>query len=137
MGQEVLRAELKDTDLVGWYRNPTGTSAALRVPYEGEGRDRPMYPDFVFFHRTDIGIRPSIVDPHGYHLADALSKMRGLAAYAGRHSDLFARIESVLQEPDGTLLAVDWKSELARAAVSGVGGVDVLEFFHEHGGRYA
>ena len=63
--------------------------------------------------------------------------MRGLAAYAGRHGDEFARIESVIQDPEGTLLAVDWKSESARAAVDGGGSGDVLEFFREHGGRYS
>lgn len=135
--KEVLEHELEDDYLVGWYRNPTGTSAALRIPYEGEGRDRPMYPDFIFFHRTDEGIRPSIVDPHGYHLADAAVKMRGLAVYARQHGDVFARIESVIQDPDGTLLALDWKSESARVAVKDITSDDVLQFFRQYGGRYA
>ena len=37
------------------------------------------------FHQTDEGIRPSIIDPHGFHLADAAAKLKGLADYAAEH----------------------------------------------------
>jgi hypothetical protein len=80
----------------------------------------------------DAGLPSCRVRPR----TDALAKMRGLAAYAGRHGDEFARIESVIQDPEGTLLAVNWKSESARA-VDGDASGDVLEFFREHGGRYS
>jgi type III restriction enzyme len=65
---KVLEHELRDDELVAWYRNPTGGSAALRVPYAGATHDRSMYPDLVLFHRDGQTIRPSIVDPHGFHL---------------------------------------------------------------------
>jgi hypothetical protein len=43
-----------------------------------------MYPDFLLFHRTDQGIRPSLIDPHCYHLANAAAKLRGLVPFIYR-----------------------------------------------------
>lgn len=37
------------------------------------------------------------VDPHGYHLADAVPKLRGLASFAVEYGDEFHRIESVVE----------------------------------------
>ncbi|MDT0196786.1 DEAD/DEAH box helicase family protein [Arthrobacter sp. AB6] len=130
----VLNLELADQDLVGWYRNPTGTDAALRVPYPGPHHDRPMYPDFIFFHSTDGGIRPSIVDPHGYNYQDAAAKLKGLARYAEAHGELFARIESVIEDQEGRLVALDLKSPTVREAVEANYGENVLSTYEEHGG---
>jgi hypothetical protein len=85
---QVLNKELADRELVAWYRNPTGGNSSLRVPYRGTSFDRSMYPDFVLFHQTDDGIKPSIVDPHGLHLSDAAAKLKGLAEYVAHHSDV-------------------------------------------------
>jgi len=112
----VLRAELRDSDLIAWYRNPTGGPNALRIPWAGSQRDRAMYPDFILFHNTDQGLRPSIVDPHGYHLNDAAGKLRGLATYAEAHGDVFGRIDAVAKIDD-QMLALDLKSEAVREAV--------------------
>jgi type III restriction enzyme len=71
-------------DLAGWYRNPTGGAGAVRVAYQGSQHKRAMYPDFLLFHRTDQGIRPSLIDPHGYHLANAAAKLRGLVPFIYR-----------------------------------------------------
>jgi superfamily II DNA or RNA helicase len=134
--QRVMDAELADDDLIGWYRNPTGGSGALRVPYPGAPHDRALYPDFVLFHQVDAGIVPSIVDPHGYHLADAAAKLRGLADYAAAHGDLFGRIEAVVQAPDKRLLALELKSPAVRDAVLTHHDDDVLPLFLTHGGDY-
>lgn len=95
-----------------------------------------MYPDLVLFHRTDAGIRPSIVDPHGYHLADAAAKLKGLASYAAVHSSEFARIEAVI-ELDGTLLALDLQSATVRDAVAALTDSGVRELFERHAGSYS
>lgn len=94
-----------------------------------------MYPDFVMFHRTDEGIKPSIVDPHGYHLGDALAKLRGLATYAAEHGDTFARIDAVIEDKSKQLLALDLKSEAVRAAVQSHDG-EVLTLFQQQAGNY-
>lgn len=113
----VLRAELRDTDLMGWYGNPPGGPNALRIPWAGSQRDRAMYPDFIFFYNTDQGLRPALVDPHGYHLADAAGKLRGLCVYAGAPGDVYSRIDAVAKVDDH-LLALDLKSQVVWEAVS-------------------
>ncbi len=133
----VLRAELADDDLVAWYRNPTGGEGALRLSYAGERREAPMYPDFILFHWTDDGIRPSIVDPHGYHLADAAPKLRGLARYADRHGDDYLRIDAVIKDTDERLLALDLKSAAIRDAIEGAAELDVLGLFLQYGHLYS
>jgi type III restriction enzyme len=137
--EDVLRAELNpDQGLVGWYRNPTGGERAIRVPYATtEGYDRPMYPDFIFFHEDGSEIVVSIVDPHNYALADAGPKWRGLGAYAERHGDAYGRIDAVIKDPEGALLRLDLKDPTARDALDGCHDKDdILKAFREHGGAY-
>jgi len=133
---KVLELELADKDLVGWYRNPTGGAASLRVPFQGTQFAQAMYPDFVFFHQTDDVIRPSIIDPHGFHLADAAAKLKGLADYAAQHEDRYDRIDAVVEIED-RLLALDLRSESVRAAVGQVGDGGVRELFEKHAGDYS
>jgi type III restriction enzyme len=94
---DVLERELKRNGVIGWYRNPSRSSQdSLAVAYEMSGRTRTLRPDFIFFAEANDGtIAASIVDPHSHHLADALPKLRGLAAYAGRHGDHYQRIDAV------------------------------------------
>lgn len=134
--ERVLSAELADDKLVGWYRNPAGGDRALRVPYPAIPFEKPMYPDFILFHSSEDGVRPSIVDPHGYHLADALPKLRGLAAYAETHQDVFARIEAVVQGPDKRLLSLDLKSAAVRDAIRIHRDESALPLFMQYGGSY-
>ncbi|MCT8270149.1 hypothetical protein [Xanthomonas translucens] len=58
-----------------------------------------------------------LVDPHGLHLADALPKLQGLAAYAETHAKAYRRIESVA-EVKGKLRALDLTSREVRKAIS-------------------
>jgi hypothetical protein len=95
-----------------------------------------MHPDFVLFHQTDNGIRPSIVDPHGYHLVDAADKLRGLTEYADRHGDSYARVDAVIQDTDGRLLALNLKSRSVRDAVFAYRDTNVLRLSQEQGGSY-
>lgn len=131
----VLDIEMADDQLVGWYRNPTGGNSSLRVPYRGTQFDKSMYPDFIMFHSTDAGIRPSIIDPHGFHLADAVGKLKGLAGYAAEHGDLFARIDAVA-EVERNLMALDLKSQSVREAIETLSDSGVKELFETHGGDY-
>ena len=130
----VVEIELQSEDLQGWYRNPVGTDAALRIPYPGEHHDKAMYPDFVFFHQTTDGIKPSILDPHAYSYQDAAAKLKGLARYAEEHGDKFWRIESIIEDPDGRLIALDMKSATVRAAVEAISGENVYGTYVKHGG---
>lgn len=134
---KVFEKEFSDKEhFLGWYRNPTGGDASLRVPYRGAQFDRSLYPDFIFFHQTDDGIKPSIVDPHGFQFSDAAGKLRGLAEYAKAHGDVFDRIYSIV-EISGQLLALDLKSEAVREAVAKIDDDGVSDLFKEQAGVYS
>lgn len=130
----LLNLELGGDDLVAWYRNPTGGDGAIRVPFPGDHRDQAMYPDFVFFHQTNFGIKASIIDPHGYNYQDAAGKLKGMAWYAERHGEFFARIESVIQDTDGRLVSLDLKSTSVRVAIEAITSENVLGTYLSHGG---
>jgi type III restriction enzyme len=135
---EVVRAELA-RGAVAWYRNPRGGDHAVRIPYrESDGEyDKPFYPDFVFVHDTPDGIRPSIVDPHNYAMADTVPKWRGLAAYAEAHGHSFHRIDAVIKDTDGNLLRLDLLDPTNRKGISNAEGKDqVLGVFRDLGGAY-
>ena len=95
----VINHELSRPDVLGWYRNqPKGPLSFLGIVYYDGDRKRTLRPDFIVFSRdsSDV-VRPSIVDPHGSHLVDALSKLVGLANYAEEHDGTFLRIQSITQ----------------------------------------
>lgn len=115
----VLEAEMARDDFLAWYRNPSRASPdSLSVAYtDGKGAWRRMCPDFLFFHGADSDVKVSIVDPHSYHLADALPKLRGLAAFAATYGDELHRVEAIARVKDGSLRVLDMQSESVRAAV--------------------
>ena len=115
---EVLDAERGRPGALAWYRNPARASQdSLGVAYkDGQGTWRTMRPDFVFFNQGSKGIHASIVDPHSFHLADAIPKLRGLADFAVQYGNEFHRIEAVAKIGD-QLRVLDLKKEIVRAAV--------------------
>jgi hypothetical protein len=55
-----------------------------------------MQPDFIFVTRDSDGDLPaSIVDPHSHHRADALAKLRGLAAFAEKYANRYQRVDAL------------------------------------------
>lgn len=116
--RRVVDIELGDPNTAGWYRNPTGGSRALAVPYMDTARDRwaKLHPDFIFFHETNGQIRPSIVDPHGDYLSDSDDKLRGLIAYAAEHSTSYRSINPVV-ELDGQTLTLPIHDKMVRDKV--------------------
>ena len=58
-----------------------------------------------------------IVDPHGYHLADAIPKLRGLASFAAEYGHEFRRIEAIANL-DGTMRVLDLQEASVREAVA-------------------
>jgi type III restriction enzyme len=97
--QQVVNAELARTGAVGWYRNPPRPAVdALGVAYrDAQGNWRTMHPDFVFFHEVGGEVRASIVDPHGTHLDDAVTKLKALAEFARNFGGEFHRVEALAQ----------------------------------------
>ena len=66
-----------------------------------------------------------LVDPHGVHLADALPKLQGLAAYAETYASAYRRIESVA-EAGGKLRVLDLTRADVRQAIKEAAGAKGL-----------
>lgn len=117
--RQVLDSEARHPGFKGWYRNPArATKESLAVAYkDGSGKWQAVRPDFIFFGSNYTGeVVADLVDPHGYHLADALPKLRGLAEFAERYGTDFRRIESVA-ETGGTMRVLDLTKPHVRQAV--------------------
>lgn len=114
-----LDSELGAEELVAWYRNPSGSGTdALSIAYELKGTPRLVRPDFLMFTRkADDSIGVSIVDPHGYHLPDAVPKLKGLAEYAEKHSGVYQRIDSIAEVSKGKFRVLDLTDEEVRSAI--------------------
>ena len=116
---DVLAIEAARPGFKAWYRNPArSTQDSLAIAYQDGDRYRTVRPDFIFFGEAGNGeVTAVIVDPHSHHLADALPKLRGLAAYAAEHADHYQRIESVTKI-DGMLRVLDLTASDVRAAIA-------------------
>lgn len=115
---DVIAAELKRPDVVGWYRNPSRASQdSLGVTYENDGETKIVRPDFIIFARLPDGsIAADIVDPHGTQFGDAIPKLKGLAAYAENHGHVFRRIDAIAKVGE-QYRVLDLKEPSVRAAI--------------------
>lgn len=116
--QTVVKTELAEPSVRGWYRNPARAAVdSLSVAYrDPSGNWRSMHPDFLFFHEVRGEIVASIVDPHGHHLDDAAMKLKALAAYAARFGASYHRIEAIA-EVDGRMRVIDMQPPEVREAL--------------------
>ncbi|TWU64528.1 Type III restriction enzyme, res subunit [Crateriforma conspicua] len=124
--KQVLVTEMKRDGFEFWYRNPDRPSQdSLGVSYTESEETKIVRPDFIFFAKQNGEIVADIVDPHGFHLADALPKLQGLARYADRHLSLFRRVE-VIAEVSGKLRVLDLTRDDVREAVFGAANAETL-----------
>lgn len=115
--EKIILQEIEESGVVGFYRNPSSGSKALRVSYNHENMEKVFSPDFIIFTETTEGIKPSIVDPHGTYLEDSLDKLQGLARYAENHGDKFLEIRAISEEKNGKAKVLDMTEEKVRAQV--------------------
>src|ERR1043165_96601 len=115
----VIHAESKRRGFGFWYRNPQyAGQSSLGIAYLHNEQYKIVRPDFIFFSTVDGGkVVADIVDPHGHHLSDALSKLHGLAQYAARHVAVYRRIESVAKIK-GKLRVLDLTRQNVRNAIA-------------------
>jgi len=133
----VLAAELAEPTLVGWYRNPTGGTAAIAIPYMESGTAKTMYPDFLFFHKVDGEIVVDLVDPHRPDSSDTGPKWTGLASYAAKHGSLYRRVVAVIEDADANVLSLDLtNADVATALSSATNQTDIRAIFDTLGGTY-
>ncbi len=113
----VLSTEMERDGFAFWYRNPDRPSQdSLGISYVEGDDTKIVRPDFIFFAKQKNKIVVDIVDPHGFHLADALPKLQGLARYAETHSGVFRRVEAIA-EVSGKLRVLDLTREDVRQAL--------------------
>lgn len=94
----VVERELARERTVAFYRNPSESYSplAFSIPYDSPGGRKALHPDFIFFVRDHEGmIRPSIIDPHGAYLADAVPKLKGYVRYLRDYPDTFIQVLSI------------------------------------------
>ncbi len=115
---KVLLVEIQRPEAVAWYRNPSHASQdSLGITYDADRDVRIVRPDFLFFSSSNDGsIASDIIDPHGYYLADALPKLKGLAKYAEEHGGHYRRIEAISKIGDG-FRVLDLKEQRVRDAI--------------------
>jgi len=131
MEAELLEQELSSKKVVAWLRNTDRKPWALCVPFEVEGEDRPMYPDFLIVRSEGKGFVADIIDPHAINLADAPAKAAGLAKFASQHADKFGRIELIMLDGK-TSKRLDLTDETIRNKVRGIKLPDELrKLFNE------
>lgn len=116
---EVLERELPSADVIGWLRNVDRKPWAVCIPYEIDGEDRPMYPDFLIVRSDGGNIVVDIIDPHTISLADAPAKAAGLAKFAAQHADKFGRIELIMVDGN-TSKRLELTNETVRNKVRGI-----------------
>jgi type III restriction enzyme len=124
---EVLQIELKRSETVGWYRNPSRASQdSLGVIYEDGGEAKILRPDFIFFaQQPDGSIVADIVDPHGTQFSDSIPKLKGLARYAETYAGMYRRIDAVAKLGD-TFRVLDLKEVLVRSAIESATSIKEL-----------
>ena len=124
---EVLRAEIKRTGTVAWYRNPSRASQdSLGVIYEDGNATKIVRPDFIFFAQLSDGtIAADIVDPHGTQFSDAIPKLKGLSRYAATHGNAFRRVDAVAKLGE-TFRVLDLTEQTVRSAVESAISIKAL-----------
>lgn len=115
---KIVERESELEGFIAWYRNPKyATQDSLGIAYVENNECQIVRPDFLFFHRQKDGsIATDIIDPHGFHLSDALPKLKGLAKYAQVNAKHFRRIEAVA-EVGRQLKVLDLTDESIRAEI--------------------
>lgn len=127
---ETIERELRSPDVKAWLRNVDRKSWALCVPYEVNGEQKAMYPDFLFVREVKGHLLVDIVEPHSIHLADAAAKAAGLARFAAKHADKFGRIELIMLDKESAK-SVDFADEIVRKKFVGIKSADELRRLFE------
>lgn len=134
----VLRNELAH-GAVAWYRNPANRPRnAVVIPWHKWDGWHGTHPDFVFIHRVEGMLRPSLIDPHGAFMQDAVGKLKGLAAYVETNPSAYHRVQ-VVDAIGGRYRMLDLLDDQVREAIvayKGDDSDDAAELFARHGRDY-
>jgi type III restriction enzyme len=118
--KSVLADALAETGAIAWLRNIPRQEWSFTIPYEQDGEDRPLYPDFLVFRKSGGKIVADVLEPHATAYADSWAKAVGLAKFARDHGDQgFGRIE-LITKVGSTMKGLDLNKSAIRNKVLGV-----------------
>ena len=134
----VLEEEAKRNDFICWLRNPDRRSWSLCIPYEKDGHNESMYPDFIVIRKDgphDYFV--DILEPHDPSRTDNVGKAKGLAKYAETNYD-FGRIQLIRKskKPTGEdgFIRLDMSKSEVRSRMKGIITNDELDHvFNDYG----
>ena len=128
--KKVVETELDKPTTVAFYRNQSrNLNASLSIPYELNGEWENMYPDFIFFVKTENGISRVIVDPHGDWLGDSVAKLKGYVSYIKNYPDMFNQVLVVADEKGGEYRYLDLMLEPVQYKIEQFNGSSAKELF--------
>ena len=137
----VLREEEARDDYVCFLRNPDRRKWALCIPYEKNGFDESMYPDFIVIRRNgpyDYFI--DILEPHDPSRSDNVGKAKGLARYVEEDGYDFGRVQLIRQKKDDTgkvrYKRLDMSKHEVRTKVRSVASNDELDHIFDNLGDF-
>ncbi|MFI5258988.1 MAG: DEAD/DEAH box helicase [Candidatus Limnocylindrales bacterium] len=92
---DTLVEELANEAVVAWLRNVERAPWALRIPRREGNAWRPFFPDFMLVRRDGERLVVDILDPHDHTKPDAVSKAKGLSAYARTHAEKLGHVDLI------------------------------------------
>ena len=134
----VLEAERRRPDFVCWLRNLPRKYWALCIPYEQNGENKAMYPDFLIIRKDELGYIVDILEPHDSSLNDNLGKAKGFAKYAkeaiNNTTSSTGRIQLIRIKSNGAIRRLDLSKAQVRDQVLHCGSDDQLNFVFDNFG---
>lgn len=94
----VLEGAMAEKAFQGWLRIEDRKDWSLTIPYRMGNEVKPLYPDFLVFHKVKGRVVADLLDPHDPGRDDWLPKVKGLAEYAAKHWQRFGKIEASFVE---------------------------------------
>ncbi len=134
----LLKEEAAEKEFVCWLRNPDRRTWALCIPYEKDGYNESMYPDFIVIRKDGpYNYSVDILEPHDASRTDNIGKAKGLARYAEKDY-VFGRIQLIrkTKKPTGGegFLRLDMSRSEVRTRIRSVTSNEELDhIFDEYG----
>ena len=120
-----------------WYRNPAHghPEHTLSILYRHEDSRRAFHPDFIVFDELQGGIKPSIIDPHGAWIGEALDKLKGMCTHVEEFGNVYNRIWAIDKIND-EYLYLDMKNSELRNYIISKEAQSAIDCYKKYGQKY-
>ena len=122
--KDTIEDELKSPDVVAWLRNVDRARWSLRIPRREGDQWRPFYPDILLVRQDGTRFVVDILDPHDHTKKDAVSKAKGLSAYAWRHAEKLGHVDQIAKIGD-RYRRLHLEREVVRRQIDSLGDGDL------------